>query len=40
MAGAIKSREQLKGKKVSITVSGANITIPQLMEAIKVYQDV
>ena len=37
-AGAMKSRKQLKGKKVSITVSGANITLPQLTQAIKVYQ--
>ncbi len=37
MAGAMKVREQLKGKKVSITVSGANITIPQLADVLKVY---
>ena len=38
LAGAFKRREQLKGKKVSITVSGANTTIPQLMDALKMYQ--
>ena len=37
-AGAVKIKEQLKGKKVSITVSGANATIPQLVEALEVYQ--
>ena len=38
LAGAFKRRKQLKGKKVSITVSGANTTIPQLMDALKMYQ--
>ena len=38
LAGAFKRREALKGKKVSITVSGANTTIPQLMDALKMYQ--
>ena len=33
-----KIRESLKGKKVSITVSGGNITLDQLTEAVKVYQ--
>ncbi|HZA21884.1 MAG TPA: pyridoxal-phosphate dependent enzyme, partial [Dehalococcoidia bacterium] len=37
-AGALKRRHQLKGKKVAIVVSGANITLPQLLEAVKVYQ--
>ncbi|MCH7713377.1 MAG: threonine/serine dehydratase [Chloroflexi bacterium] len=37
-AGAVKIRESLKGKKVSITVSGGNITLDQLIEAVKVYQ--
>ena len=37
-AGAVKVREQLAGKKVAIVVSGCNITITQLSEAIKVYQ--
>ncbi len=39
-AGAVKYRDQLHGKKVAIVVSGANITIPQLLQAIKVYQAV
>ena len=38
LAGAISRPELVKGKKVSITVSGANITLPQLLDAIKVYQ--
>ena len=37
-AGAVKVRQQLGGKKVAIVVSGCNITIAQLSEAIKVYQ--
>jgi threonine dehydratase len=38
LAGALKSKEILKGKNVSITISGANTTIPQLQQALKVYQ--
>jgi threonine dehydratase len=38
LAGAVKRPELVKGKKVAITVSGANITLPQLLDAIKVYQ--
>ena len=38
-AGALKSRESIRGKKVSITISGANITLDQLAEAVKVYQN-
>ena len=37
-AGAVKQRESLAGKKVSVTVSGGNTTVPQLLEALKVYQ--
>lgn len=37
MAGAVKKPELIKGRKVSITVSGANITLPQLQKAIEVY---
>jgi threonine dehydratase len=37
-AGALKYRQQLKGKKVVIIVSGANIALPQLLDAVKVYQ--
>ena len=39
LAGAMRRPELVKGKKVSITVSGANTTLPQLLEAVKVYQD-
>jgi hypothetical protein len=38
MAGAVKGKNRLRGKKVSITVSGANATVPQLMEAFEVYR--
>ena len=38
-AGAVKIQESLKGKKVSITISGGNITLDQLAEAIKVYKN-
>ena len=37
-AGAVKIKESLKGKKVSITISGGNITLDQLSEAVKVYR--
>ncbi len=37
LAGALKCKYQLQGKNVSITVSGANTTIPQLQQALKVY---
>ena len=37
-AGAVKSKNRLKGKKVSITISGANATVLQLMEAFEVYR--
>ena len=37
-AGALKERGTIQGKKVSITISGANITDAQLAEAVKVYQ--
>ena len=36
-AGAYKQRESLAGKKVSITVSGANTTATQLMTALETY---
>lgn len=38
LAGAVKHPHLVKGKKVSITVSGGNITVDQLMDAVKVYQ--
>ena len=39
LAGAVRHPHLVKGKKVSITVSGGNITIPQLIDAVKVYLD-
>lgn len=39
MAGAVKHADQLKGKKVSITISGANITTERLAEALEVYRE-
>ena len=39
LAGAVKHPNLVKGKKVSMTVSGGNITVDQLMDSIKVYQD-
>jgi threonine dehydratase len=39
LAGAVKNADRIKGKKVSITVSGANITADTLAEALKVYKD-
>lgn len=39
VAGAVKRPDLVRGKKVSITVSGGNITLAQLMDAVKVYQD-
>ncbi len=38
LAGAVKNADRLKGKKVSITVSGANITAGTLADALKVYK--
>ena len=37
-AGAIKIKDQIKGKKVAIVVSGANVTLTQLQDAASVYQ--
>ena len=37
--GAVKHAEQLKGKKVSITVTGANITADRLAESLEVYRE-
>ena len=39
LAGAVKHADRLKGKKVSITVSGANITADRLAEALAIYRD-
>ena len=38
LAGAMKYPEKVKGKKVAITVSGANITVEQLRQSLEVYQ--
>ena len=38
LAGAVRHAERLKGKKVSITVTGANITAERLSEALDVYR--
>ena len=37
LAGAVRHPELVKGKKVSITVTGANITLAQLRDCINVY---
>ena len=37
LAGAVRHRDLIKGKKVSITVTGANITLAQLRDCIDVY---
>lgn len=39
LAGAVRHSRLVKGKKVSITISGGNITANQLVDALKVYQD-
>ncbi len=38
LAGAVRHMDRLRGKKVSVTISGANITADRLAEALKVYQ--
>ena len=38
LAGAIKMKGRLKGKKVAVVVSGGNITLDQLKAAIEAYQ--
>ena len=38
-AGAVKQKDTLSGKKVAITISGGNTTVPQLLDALKVYLD-
>ncbi len=38
LAGAMKYPEKVRGKKVAITVSGANITVDQLRRSLEVYQ--
>ncbi len=34
LAGAIKDRERLRGRKVAVVLSGANITVPRLRQAL------
>ena len=40
LAGAMKLGQALKGKKLAVVVSGANITLEQLMDSIKLYQGI
>ena len=37
LAGAVRHADRLRGKKVSITISGANITAERLAESLEVY---
>ena len=37
LAGAVRHPEMVRGKKVSITITGANITLAQLRDCINVY---
>ena len=37
LAGAVRYAEMLRGKKVSVTISGANITAERLAESLEVY---
>ena len=39
LAGAVRHPESVRGKKVSITITGANITLAQLHDCINVYLD-
>jgi len=39
LAGAIKHPEKIRGKRVAVTVSGANITVDQLRQSLEVYQN-
>ena len=38
LAGAVKHADRLRGKKVTITITGANITADRLTEALEVYR--
>jgi len=40
LAGAMKLRQALKGKKLAVVVSGGNITLEHLMDSIKLYQGI
>jgi threonine dehydratase len=40
LAGVMRRPELVKGKKVAVSVSGGNITVPQLLNALQVYRDV
>ena len=39
VAGALKRSDLVKGKKVSITVSGCNVTLWQFAQIVQVYQN-
>ena len=39
LAGAIKMKSELKGKKVVVVVSGSNITLDRLENALRLYKD-
>ncbi len=39
LAGVVKVKDKLKGKKVAVVVSGGNITLERLREALEVYQE-
>ena len=38
LAGAIKMKDELKGKRVAVVVTGSNITLDRLREALELYQ--
>ena len=38
LAGAIKMKDELKGKRVAVVVTGSNITLDRLKEALDLYQ--
>ena len=38
LAGAIKMKDELKGKRVAVVVTGSNITLDRLKEALELYQ--
>ena len=40
LAGAVKLGRELKGQRVVVVVSGANITLEQLMDSIKLYRGI
>jgi len=38
LAGAIKCKEEIAGKKVALIISGGNITLPQLKDVLEMYR--